>query len=502
MKDKIRKSRRPSGRFTIIAPVPASRPTSRSPTIAYSGGGYGSARNLTPFPLRELGYGYSFARQWRKKSRKVRALTFSRPRRALLGYRSSLWVGDTVTYSSVESSVPWTETRSGAALPNWKSLVCRAEDATTDFSASYRNVEIERAYCVAKFQVPVAGLPTPATSFTEGVFLTGSFVSPDASVQSLADQRARIIFYKKLQNSQQQLAGGTALAEAREALSMMRSPFKTLRNLVATYPSRAKKLAKKAKRFPTATSQEMRRLNQESVSQALRESYLEESFGWGPLVSDIKSGAEALAEIITGEPRVKLILGKAKSESSNAYGVQEGVVFDASSRAIYYDYDLSDKTEVLRVYRGLLQIDVFAGSNVYAAARSLGLLPSDFVATIYEVMPWSFLIDYFATVGVVINAAVTSTASIKWYNTTEVVKSSRRVSGKLNIAKTSSSFNRGSVVGSVGQSVFVKKDIVRTKLTGVPLPAIRFDTNLSPMRGLNLVALRRDFTHFVKQLLF
>jgi hypothetical protein len=59
------------------------------------------------------------------------------------------------------------------------------------------------------------------------------------------------------------------------------------------------------------------------------------------------------------------------------------------------------------------RISAPVGSLELLAERA-GFGLQNFVPTIYELMPWSFLLDYFTNMGTIVNAAFTSTANIAW----------------------------------------------------------------------------------------
>ena len=54
------------------------------------------------------------------------------------------------------------------------------------------------------------------------------------------------------------------------------------------------------------------------------------------------------------------------------------------------------------------------------ALSHFGFTPSEFIPTAWELLPWSFLIDYFVNIGDVIQANIVSLSDLAWANRSDV----------------------------------------------------------------------------------
>jgi hypothetical protein len=129
-------------------------------------------------------------------------------------------------------------------------------------------------------------------------------------------------------------------------------------------------------------------------------------------------------------------------------------------------------------------VDADTLQKVEQVTDRLGLTANQFIPTLYEIMPWSFLIDYFSTLGVVVNAWASSGTKLAWVVRSEKVVNTTSYDGVWNSPMS----------GVVGGHVFKDVRFARSIPAGVSIPDLRFESNLSPWKMMNLVALRRAAT--------
>lgn len=300
-------------------------------------------------------------------------------------------------------------TRYGVNVPQWKQRIRRGEGATTVLEGRrYRIVgdsPVTGRHLIVNSNTAVESYRTvegDASSFLD---------LPNGNVGSLldeADVTARMKFIKHAREAQRALSGLTVLGELRETVHMITRPLKTLRNYVDQLTSTAKKRRKK-----------IGNKNRKRLKDAMADTWLEWSFGAVPLVNDIVDGAEAASRAITFHPPSMVVSGKGRSG---------GVVSITTASTVGANIQATIRTrksvscEVK--YYGRIST-VVPGHSL--TAGTFGVTFNDVIPAAWELIPYSFLVDYFTNVGEVIEAACFPYNTIAWANRGEKVTYSNKL---------------------------------------------------------------------------
>lgn len=330
--------------------------------------------------------------------------------------RSKDWFQDhwNAGVSSGTSTVPTliiSSSKQGVNNPNWKKEVSDGRNATTPFTATRRWVsgcnegEVFTSYdswnCTGGFY------HGPSVGWERGN-LFGNFGFPTDPVgldTTEADLEARINFFKQIRKARQSFQSGVFLGELAETLRMIRRPGASLRQLVTSYSANAKKRIAKEK--TTA-----------SKKKALAGTWLEFSFGWKPLVQDVDNLAETLAEHGFNRDVIPV----------RAWGKRESLVptsVIAGGLTISTNYSFQLGTSNLAYVRFLGAVSNEA-STTKKEFRRWGLHPDDFVPTVYNLIPYSFLVDYFSNLGDLIDAVSVRNVQTAWMCQTVIKQAIRR----------------------------------------------------------------------------
>ena len=147
------------------------------------------------------------------------------------------------------------------------------------------------------------------------------------------------------------------------------------------------------------------------LSKVLADTWLEANYGWAPLFSDIKGGNEALKDLIA-RPAIETRMAKGYAEKmyfTTSYDGDYDVLGDnVVGITVNTDYWIS------MLYRA--EIVLTCPSTLTMNNATLGFDPANIVPTVWELVPWSFLIDYFTNVGEVLNAWSFPDWRIRWIN--------------------------------------------------------------------------------------
>lgn len=286
---------------------------------------------------------------------------------------------------------------------------------------------------------------------------------PKTSLTTAADNAARTRFYQKMSTS---FSGPTVLGELRETLQMIRKPAIGLRRGLNAYTMDAVRIRSRSRKLS-------------DYSKSVSELWLEYRFGWKPLISDIESGFDAFSKRLYDIPIEKFRIREKRTSSET---------LRRSINSTPYSYDgvdlnivREDRYTSTAQYIGAIYTPITSQSSIPA---SLGFVPEEFVPVAWELMPYSFLIDYFVNIGDILQATYTASRLRYVYCqlTTRGIVTSR--------VTTESKIRPGfSGIVEQGTAEAVSKLVSRQSVSSVPIPGLTVSTTLGTFRALNIGAL-------------
>lgn len=314
----------------------------------------------------------------------------------------------------LSSSSDLTITKQDVNNRNWKKLIREGKNASTDLTVSGSHLF---KYRPGYYQVTGTCRDTCTSTATAnnskggGQWVYGNICLavgfPSSNPTSIDTDEATNLARERFQlnslDKQRRFTGGVFLGELHKTLHMIRSPAK---NLFKSIGETTASLRKRGKLLPKHKRKEF-----------LGNTYLEASYGWAPLVSDIQNGAEALAEYHL-KRRNNTVYVRGSS------GVIETLLSDVTSnQSLQYGLSLLkfrrrevDTARVEVKYYGKLLVS--PANTLFLNERFWGLDLSQFAPTAWELMPYSFLIDYFTNIGNIINAWSFQSSQLYWVTKT------------------------------------------------------------------------------------
>jgi hypothetical protein len=330
--------------------------------------------------------------------------------------------------------------------------------------------------------------PEFRNSFATGhlVQLSSSAVLIPAAPSASVANEALASFYKNARERQNAFQGGVFLGEIVETLRLIKNPLRALRESVDSHLRTVKKRSKGINRLPPG----------KRGPKALRvasDTWLETAFGWRPLLHDVRDACDYLARRnLELYPRVE-IYGSAKSET----GTNTSGRF--SWGGVGQRFSIFQNTRVITSLsvRYLGAVDVRPVSSLGADAQLLGFTGEDFAPTLWELLPWSFLIDYFTNVGDVIASHAFCKSRVKWVVRTDRSVKTTDVSGSIDEQTIRSVQTTPGLNGTKHVSAYVfpgilrarSKRILRSIPVGLGTPSLQFNLPGSNLKFLNIAAL-------------
>lgn len=296
---------------------------------------------------------------------------------------------------------------------------------------------------------------------------------PPAAVTAAMTEASRRLLAKYLKTTRA-IQGLVNLGETRELLGLMKRSGHAVYNF--------------SMRHVLRTRRKLRRVLPRHRPQAIGDSWLTWSFGIAPLIGDAESLAIAYNKTNRKKFGLKIIRSYANvpTESQPATRFQSD---DGHSRRLVY-YTRTGSTATVKL---MTAIRAEAGHGTFAKEdlqSTLGLTMRDIPGAIWELIPYSFVIDYISNVGEVINSWVYANAFPDGIQKTLITKSFGTQYGMNQslvpdhtwVKLLSSSLKAKTAVRQ-------QKTISRGLLSSLPVLPFRFENGIGKLQAANLIGL-------------
>jgi hypothetical protein len=119
-----------------------------------------------------------------------------------------------------------------------------------------------------------------------------------------------------------------------------------------------------------------------------------------------------------------------------------------------------------------------------------GFSMQNFIPTVWELLPWSFLVDYFGNINSVLEAYTTDIAGVKWASKTVYTGSVRKITSRVDVPYNRAFYGARFVSAGrqdIGTYQSEVSSVVRT--SGLSYPTLRFQLPDTPRQVGNMAAL-------------
>lgn len=389
-------------------------------------------------------------------------------------------------------STSWTNLSVGGQQPRWRDLVFQHVNAGTPFTGDLFSLEGNtsgRSRVVLKRIAAAA--PYELTVYqASGDFLDAGDIGvlntySNSQLRSKVINQALSRFYNNAWSALRSMQGGVFLGEVREALNLIRNPAKAIRSSLNSYGSTARQRYHRAMRNNGRSDGR----NSHRGSAALADTWLEYAFGWAPLISDVKSGAEAFARLSKHPYDFAKVVGFSEADELLSSDTSYSKTLDGS----FHPYRIDKLKHVGKIqYRILGEVKCEVQHPLLMAQEVLGFSWNDFVPTVWELIPYSFLVDYFTNIGDCISAWSFPIQKLAWWNRTE-----RAIASQAILATRTANFNPNTawykIESDTGSDLKVElsRKVITRSQSFIGFPTIAFEIPGSSLKWLNIAALGR-----------
>lgn len=296
----------------------------------------------------------------------------------------------------------------GVTNPHWRDQVRNGQNATTNasgikfnFSNPFLSAEalstdktgspaFKWRYHIDWYGRPTMTLPpTPAISNSDYDF---------------ASNRAISKFLDAMDSVFTSVEAGQDFGEWKQTVAGVTKPLQSLRNHTLGYFDKLSSL-KRSYKSPSV-----------KFHKAVTDAYLEWTFGWKPLAGDVAAGLVGLQnrsrqfEVVPIKKGFKLDYASS-TDSAWGYNVDNAGLLKLSRQR-------RNSSSIIFSYRGAVRNQW--GKDPIPIHNVLQLDLPHFVPTVWDLIPYSFVVDYFVNVGDIVRSYSLNTTQLSWVNRTEI----------------------------------------------------------------------------------
>lgn len=357
------------------------------------------------------------------------------------------------------------------ALPHYRRIIAQGGNATTYMTGSHHSVESSPGSAWAK-RVPRPGIvgSYPSNEYRMEGAITAIGLTPTIVNETdftAASNRALSKYYENIASVEAKFKGLVFTGELRESLSMIKSPAKALRTGVSQY------LSTLIKKGPKVALRNRKRF--------VRDTWLEYSFGWTPLISDLDSAIKAFYSSKSVRPIFEMVSGSGR-DTIFTPGAERTRV----NGLVTVRWRINHTEEYFVRYYGIYHS---TGRGV-PDAHSYGFRPSEFVPTLWELIPYSFLVDYFTNVGNIVSSWSYRFLAPPW--TSRLARRDHlfeTTGGSVDKLRDTATYIQWSG-GEPGSIAFRRVNFTRTPSVALTLPSLELEVpGMKSVKWVNMLAL-------------
>lgn len=330
-------------------------------------------------------------------------------------WTSAYYFGGTVDSFSGTSGQVRVNTRiTGPNVPNWQAKIAKGQNVTTSLDGVRFSIPVRRPIDYKGIHTFQAGTKFRGDGFPTTLNFPGQIALPTTE----ATTKATIDFAKKFTSKTQRWSGGVFVGELRETAALLRNPVKSMYGLTSRLTRDLQRIARdlsrrRRRRTPAGY---LFQFTRKEWAEAISGTWLAYQFGMKPLVNDANDAAKALRALASGRGYdIIKIVGDGQSQEIPLGDIVGSVFPGLGIPGLLVGTSRTRFISEVR-FRGGWRSDHPTGEM--PVPMTFGTSVLDIIPTAWELIPWSFLVDYFTNVGDVLDAYKLRFVHFAWLNRT------------------------------------------------------------------------------------
>lgn len=375
-------------------------------------------------------------------------------------------------------SISCIETTSGSAVPKYRSVIKSGNDATSTYSR-LSMLQVDQR---TPFSAVVSRVGNPATGVIHKETVVGEWfpLLPSGGSLDFSDARTRALtrITSRLSGQQSTANGMQFLAELNQVIRMLRRPYSGITQLLDRF-------SVQVRRYRGRYLTSVRVPNTRQFVRNVGSAWLETSFGLMPLMSDVKDLSETAARLATDQSRKReRVTGEATTQSGGQQTETITAVTGMNNSRLRFRANSSFEQRV-RFVAALDWSRTAAVGSLGRVAELSGFRPDLFIPTLYELVPWSWAIDYVSNLGDVIESGCQCQSMVKWCVESSMWTSKASYTSSVEPINPIDAW----VNGTPGRGEIVRKSFVRSpSTTRIPQVPLQLSLPGRPTQYLNVLA--------------
>jgi hypothetical protein len=315
----------------------------------------------------------------------------------------------------------------GSKVPDYQGKIATHRDATSYYKVTGKLKVEKEGYFYAYLLRSREPLPPGGETYFSKSEV--NILPSTAGYDGSSSKGYELCLGKFLSNAGEAIApfkGPTFLGELKDTLNMLRNPASGLRDGFSAYLQRARSIAQGVTPGSPAAVIALK---------AISDLWLEYVYGWKPLFNDLKSASDALSLWANKVQYVKVEASEMRRENPS-YGYANTSTWDIAFRddRIFYLVNTKQWRDTTWRIKGEVRLPIQgpAASSFDTFRRYTAFEWQEFIPTLWELCPYSFVVDYFTNIGDILNSTWALTSEWSWLSASRQSKYFQESSQKLD----------------------------------------------------------------------
>lgn len=394
-------------------------------------------------------------------------------------------------YTSASRQLVLKRVLDGTRLPSWKQILAAGGNATTPMTATFDtvdavpwgNVTQKWRYNANPNWIYIQELRGDV-GLTNGADQFGP-TDPVADT-SFVENLARAKYFSRLKDLTTSFDGLVFAGELKETLALLKSPTRAIMNLGEDF---------------LRTVKNRKRANPRRWRNDLGSAWLEQAYGWKPLINDAQAAVETFLRLteprLANLKRINVSVKKPYDTSSSLTGYKRagGLMGSVNGDGFIIDVLQGSRYEYVTIrYRSGVKV-LTDGAPKWYDQDLWGFSPANWIPSAWNLLPWSFLADYVTNVGDMLESMCVRHYDLAYCSRTMIRESFQTrvlaIRAKSSIGIDTSQYTHMGISGDTSPKLQTasRKVVSRSQESGVLLPSFQVNWDLTDGQKMNIAAL-------------